>query len=173
MKEIWKDVKGYEGIYKVSNKGRLLRTERVIKRKNGSPLPIKTKITIGTKDSTGYRRVTLMKNGKEQITRMHRIVAENFIANPNNLPQVNHIDGNKLNNEYTNLEWVTGKQNIQHAFKIGLHTTRPVYMIDINTKEKIKRFSSLAEAGRFCKTKNSTHILECCKGKRNYAYGYI
>ncbi len=69
----------------------------------------------------GYLSVALYKDGTHKNYRVHRLVAETFIPNPSNLPQVNHIDGNKLNNNVDNLEWCTSKQNIQHAWKNGLN----------------------------------------------------
>lgn len=91
MKELWKDIKEYEGIYQVSNLGRVKRveTDRVLK---------------GSKNKKGYLRVDLYKNGSQSNKRIHRLVAQAFIPNPENKSQVNHIDENKTNNVISNLE---------------------------------------------------------------------
>lgn len=120
--EVWKDIPGYEGYYKVSDKGRILslvgwnghkyvKRERII---NG---------WIQATDSTGtYKRrvVRLSKNGKKREVKIHRIVASVFFENKENKPEVNHIDGNTLNNRRENLEWVTSSENKIHAWRTGL-----------------------------------------------------
>ena len=107
--EIWKDIKGYEGLYQISNLGRVKSLPRQ-----------KTKGGILKQFSTEYLVVSMVENGKIKKIKVHRLVAETFIPNPNNLPQVNHIDGNKFNNNMNNLEWVTSKENIIHANIMGL-----------------------------------------------------
>lgn len=100
MKEIWKEIDGYDGRYAVSTWGR-------VKSIRGILQPYK--------NHKGYLKVGLMKNGKSEKHRVHRLVAKAFIPNPHNLPEVNHIDGNKQNNSISNLEWVTGKENMEHS----------------------------------------------------------
>lgn len=112
--EIWKDIKGYEGIYQVSNKGRV----KSIPRYNPeNPNGTRSKEIILKPDTvknnvTSYERVTLSKEGVTQRIFIHRLVASSFLPNPNNKPYVNHIDNNGLNNQVSNLEWVTGKENM-------------------------------------------------------------
>lgn len=101
MKEIWRDVKGYEGQYQVSTWGNVRNTQG----KNIFQEP----------NHKGYPRVKLFKDGKKKNKRVNRLVAEAFIPNPDNLPQVNHRDGNKKNNSFSNLEWVTQEDNLKHA----------------------------------------------------------
>lgn len=117
MKEIWKDIKNYEGLYQVSNLGNV----RSFKKLNGhglSETPHRLKPVYGRHD---YYAVHLTKDKTYKNALIHRLVAEAFIENKNNLPQVNHKDGNKYNNVVTNLEWCTCSYNIKHAYKTGLH----------------------------------------------------
>ncbi len=107
MKEKWKPVKGFDGVYKISNKGRLKSFKQ---NKNGYILSVKNK-----KDN--YLSYILKYKNKVRSTRIHRLVAEAFIPNPENKPQINHIDSNKHNNCVKNLEWVTPKENVRHAIK--------------------------------------------------------
>lgn len=109
MKEVWKDIQGYEGIYQISNFG------RVKSLKFG-----KEKILKTPTNTHNYPSIYLKENGKKKALRVHRLVAQNFLVNDNNYPDVNHIDGNKTNNKIENLEWCNRSQNEFHAYKIGL-----------------------------------------------------
>lgn len=106
-KELWLQIKNYEGLYEVSNTGyvRSIRKNRLIE------------CCLSTK---GYRRVCLCKGDARNFKSVHRLVAEAFIPNPDNLPQVNHKDGNKFNNNVENLEWCNNSQNQKHAYDNGL-----------------------------------------------------
>lgn len=106
MNITWKDVIGYEDLYSISNTGLVLgkRSNKVLK-----PFC-----------SRGYARVSLSNRGKTAHVSVHRLVATHFIPNPDNKPQVNHINGDKLTNTAINLEWVTCSENHKHAYKIGL-----------------------------------------------------
>lgn len=116
MEEIWKDIKGYEGLYQVSNLGRVKRIKFI---NNIVEKPC-NKILFNKNDNLGYVQVTLCKNNTRHYKRMHRLVAEAFIPNPLNYPCVNHIDGNKQNNSINNLEWCTHSYNTRHAMRTGL-----------------------------------------------------
>lgn len=116
MKEIWKPVVGYEDSYEVSNLGRV----KSIKETPFSICKSSDRIMKLYMHKKGYLKVMLYLNGKRKHAFVHRLVAEAFIPNPNELSQVNHKDGNKTNNCVHNLEWCTGKENIIHAVTNGL-----------------------------------------------------
>lgn len=120
MNEEWKDIKGYEGLYQVSSLGRVKNLERYVRAKNNSLRKNKEKILSFFINKNGYQEATLSKNSKKRLHRVNRLVAEAFIPNPENKPQVNHKDGNKLNNRVNNLEWCTRSENMIHAWKNGL-----------------------------------------------------
>ena len=111
----WYKVKGYEGLYSIT-KFCLLMADL---KKTGTRT-LKPRILSDRIDNKGYKSCCLFKDGKRKYMSVHRLVAFNFIDNPENKPCVNHIDGNKLNNNFENLEWCTYQENTQHAFKNGL-----------------------------------------------------
>lgn len=113
--EIWKDIKGYESAYQVSNYGQVRSLPRVIQYPTHQQTH-KGKFLKGVPNSKGYLRVILP--GKRYF--IHRLVAEHFIPNPENLPQVNHNDGNKENNKVDNLEWVNNSKNQKHGRELGI-----------------------------------------------------
>ena len=112
MLEIWKDIVGYENLYQISNFGNVLSLNYANKH---FPKILKT-----NRHKDGYQLVGLSKNGSKKFFTVHKLVAQAFIPNPQNKEQINHIDGNKANNHVDNLEWVTPKENVIHAFKTGL-----------------------------------------------------
>lgn len=131
MKEIWKDIKGFEGRYRISNTGKVYSMPR-----SGSGghkgMYLKPK-----PHSAGYRYVSLKCNGREKGKSIHRLVAEHFIPNPASKPQVNHKDGDKTNNHVSNLEWCTMSENIKHSFDNGFHKP-PDNVGQNNSKAKLK-----------------------------------
>lgn len=114
--EIWKPIIGYEGFYEISNYGRV----RSYYKKNGRTISNIPRLLKGKVDKDGYIEYSLSNNGVQKFKRGHRLVMENFTSNPENKPQVNHIDGNKSNNHINNLEWVTQQENTLHAYKTKL-----------------------------------------------------
>lgn len=120
-KEIWKPINNYEGYYEVSNLGNVRSIDRIVKNKNNTVKVIKGKQHKLTVTKSGYVSTILYKNSEQKNYRVHRLVAEAFIPNPENLPQVNHIDENKENNCVDNLEWCTGSYNIKSRSKKNEH----------------------------------------------------
>lgn len=123
MQEIWKDIEGYEGLYQISNLGRIKSLERIVITKRHK-IPVKETIRKQNTDTYGYNRVFLRNKNKNKNFQVHRLVAIHFIDNSENKPQVNHIDGVKTNNRVDNLEWVTNKENQYHSIKIGIRNSK-------------------------------------------------
>lgn len=119
QKEIWKDIIGYEGYYKINNKGTVISLDRITAYSNGAQHNHKGRIMATTKCPKGYIFVSLSMHGKTIKIGVHRLVAKSFIPNPLNKPQINHIDSVPSNNNVENLEWVTAKENTAHAMEFG------------------------------------------------------
>ena len=117
---MWKDIIGFEGVYELSDSGVIRSKDRMCVDSKGRKRFRKGQVLNPDIASNGYYRVTLAKDGKKVQKYLHRLVAEYFIPNPDNLPQVNHKDGNKLNCSINNLEWVSVKDNVIHAYRHGL-----------------------------------------------------
>ena len=119
--EVWKDIKNYEGLYQISNKGNVRSVNRVYFQKSSHNTYMykkyKGKMLAKTDNGNGYLIVHLLKNGKRKPCYVHRLVAEHFILNPNNYNEVNHKDFNKKNNNINNLEWVSRKINVNYSIK--------------------------------------------------------
>lgn len=177
MKEIWKDIPGYEGYYQASNFGRVKSMERISIRNNGhsehSVYRTKEKIKKVQKQSRGYSQVVLYKDGVAKTIRLNTLIARMFVPNPEEKPYVNHIDGNKDNNRADNLEWVTAKENTAHAYRTGLlvHYTKTVLQIDDNCNV-VNEYSSLKEAAESVHGSRGNICSACKKKGRNRAYGF-
>lgn len=115
-----KAIAGYRGLYRIYKDGKIESVERAVKNSNTSTFIKKSLYRKQVVSSHGYKVVTLAKNGKVKQFLVHRLVAEAFIPNPDNKPEVNHIDGDKLNNKVENLEWVNHSENMLHAHTTGL-----------------------------------------------------
>lgn len=110
--EIWKDISGFEGLYKISSFGRI----KSLKKKTINGHCKNDKILRARVDKKGYIHYALKKNGNTYERKAHRLVAQAFIENPENKPQVNHLDTNRMNNYYKNLEWCTNGENQKHSY---------------------------------------------------------
>ena len=185
MKEEWRDIAGYNGIYKISNMG------RIISYKTNKPVEL---IPYTNKRSNGYLVIGLSDGKKRTRYTVHRLVANHFIENPENKTQVNHKDGNKLNNCINNLEWVTPSENVKHSINMGLRTferectgkfcdfakeynenrKKSIVSINIKTGEE-KQFESINEAARTlqCNKGGISHVLNGHYGKhKGYLFVY-
>lgn len=170
--EEWRAIAGYNGLYEVSNTGKV-RSNNYLGHGNQKEL--------SQWNNGGYLRVTLHKNGKTKKHLVHRLIAETFIPNPWNKPEVNHKDGNKRNNNVSNLEWSTRKENLDHADKTGLRDasieailssnkrlSRPIIAINVETGEE-RYFESIQAAQRELGTKDINAVLS---GKQKKAKGH-
>lgn len=171
MNETWLPVKDYEGLYEISNLGNI----RSLKRHSTSGKVLTPSMSRKRK---GYLQVTLSKNDVHETKTIHRMVAKAFIPNPNELQEVNHKDGNKLNNCAENLEWVTREENTEHAIKMGLRKpmfNNPLRSFPVNQysldDKFIKSYPSMREAERQTGVRHKA-ISECCTGKNKSAGGY-
>lgn len=120
MLEEWKDIKNFKGLYQVSNLGNVKSLDKEINNWKSGKCIRKGKILKMQIHKTGYGYLLLHKDGKIHHLFVHRLVAQEFIPNSNNYKEVNHIDGNKLNNKVSNLEWCDRSENMKHAYKNGL-----------------------------------------------------
>lgn len=181
MEEIWKDIIGYEGYYQVSSIGRVKSMARERIYKNGYR-PLQEKILNPSYNSRRYYTVVLQKNGVKSTKTVHRLVADVFIPNHLNKKTVNHIDGNKSNNNISNLEWSTYSENNQHAIDTGLRKSywtgkkkdnsyhnKKVIQYDENMI-KLHEYKSITEAKMVTGANN---ISICCIGIQKTSGGFI
>lgn len=167
--EVWKDVQGFEGFYQVSDRGRLRSMDREScgRRYSGK--------LISSACKGGYIVDILCKDGMKKICRRHRLVALAFIPNPESKPEVNHLDGNKLNNCVENLEWATHRENADHAWLTGLTKQPPaevpIEVIQFYEGQEIATYKSIEIAGHINGI-SAADICKCCKGKRKNAGRY-
>ncbi len=143
MKEIWKDIEEYEGLYQISNLGRV---KRILFINNIISKP-ENRILSNKLDNLGYVQVTLCKNGTRKYKRIHRLAAKAFLPNPNNLPCVNHKDGDKNNNRIDNLEWCTHSYNTKHALSNGLIDANKIKKARQKNIKKAQEISHLQNVG--------------------------
>ena len=177
MNEIWKSIKGYEGLYEISNLGNVRSQERIVPRGNHY-IRIEERILKPGKDKDGYLQVMLSKNGIQKIKKVHRLVAEYFIENNNSLPMVNHKNEIKDDNRVENLEWcdvvynnnygtARERSNFTQSVKYG----KSVIKKDLNGNV-LNKYPSLRYAGRKNNT-TATQIRRVCQGKQRTCMGYV
>lgn len=182
MEEVWKPVRGFEGLYEVSNLGQIKSLSRTVHRKNNRNQYIKGRIIRPAKTLDGYLRICLLKSGKRKSFLVHRLVAEAFIPNPKKLLEVNHKDEDKQNNNVNNLEWCSRKYNnnyknhnvkVSRANKNG-KKSKPLLQLDLNDNV-IKKWPSTQEASRHGFSQGG--VSGCCRGKykqyKEYHWEYI
>lgn len=159
-KEVWLPINGYEDRYLISNLGR-------VKNKNTSRV-LKERFT-----TTGYVLVNLSKGGKMHTERIHRLVGTHFIPNPDNLPEINHINEDKTDNRVENLEWCDRKYNVNFGSRTERQRkkiSKAVVQLSTDDKE-IAHFCSTVQAGEHTEI-NSHRIADCCRGTRKTAGGF-
>ena len=178
MEEFWKNIDGFTD-YKISNLGKIITCKHN-----------KEKFLVPSISRNGYLRIKLYKNNKIYYFNIHRLVAKNFIKNKDNKPEVNHIDGNKTNNNISNLEWVTSSENTNHAYNNGLmkntlkaakeSVSIPVYSSKLNIT-----FDSQKDAAEYIKEHyyNNISLNSICSGiseiiknkrkKSMFDYGWV
>ena len=170
MEEIWKDIEEYEGIYQVSNYGRIKSLSRLIENSNNRTT--KEKIKKETKDKDGYLLITLSKNGIKKTCKVHRLVAQAFIPNPLNKRTVNHKDGNKQNNILDNLEWMTDKEQMKHCKEVlGWNPSKTKKSTRKVQRSDGKIYNSIKEAS-IDNNVFASNITMCCQQKCNTIGGY-
>lgn len=165
--EKWKDVKGYEGLYRVSNLGRV---KTLNYKRTGKERVLKNSL-----NRDGYLMVKLYKNREHLGLGVHRLVAEAFIPNPEGKPQVNHIDEVKTNNHVTNLEWATAKENSNH----GTHNIRisrkmrgkPVKGVSLTDSSDIIYLTHQRQAEKW--GFNPSAVGQCLRGNYKHHRGYV
>ena len=176
--EIWKDVKGYEGLYQVSNLGRVKSYDKKVIQKHywSGEMVIHTykgRMMALQTQNNGYIIANLTKNKRQRKHLVHRLVATAFLQKEVGKDYINHLDNNPANNRVDNLEWCTQSENIKYAYnnktKIPPHMKR-IYQID-SDGNIVNEFYSMKEAERQTDIK-SANISKCCREIRNYAGGY-
>ena len=165
-KEVWRDIEGYEGLYQVSSEGRVKSLGRKWRKSE--------RILKPSMDRDGYLQVVLCAGGKPKTLKVHRLVCQAFHENPDNKPQVNHINEIKTDNRASNLEWATARENTNFGTRnerLGKAQSKPVAQY-AQDGELIKIWASAREAERQAGFKHG-YICNSANGKRKQAYGFI
>lgn len=177
LNEEWRNIEGYEGLYQVSNYGRVKSLDRLVNQKHYSGCNTKHlykgKILKLRKSYNGYIFAYLTKNKIQKKYLVHRLVARAFLKRESNEDYVNHLNCDLTNNTVENLEWCTQSHNIKYAY--DNNTKMPPHMRKVNQYDLlgnfVKQYDSLNEASR-CTGTYSANIRKCCLGKRNQTGGY-
>ena len=144
-----RDIVGYESLYAVTSCGKVWSYRR-------------QKFLTPSYDTNGYLKINLYKNGEQKTHKIHRLVAEAYLPNPNNLSDVDHIDNDRTHNYLNNLQWITHKDNVRKG------RNKPILQFDLDGNF-VKEWPCAADVGR----ELQTNICKCLKGKYKQAYGYI
>ncbi len=179
---MWREVDGFEGYYEVSDTGEVRSVDRYVKNTRGRHAGIERFLhgaimrqTLNTcnNGSGGYYVVNLHKNGMSSVIPVHSIIAKAFIPNPDNMPTVNHIDGNKQNNEISNLEWVSYSDNNTHALRLGLRSPRGC-RVSQYSKDGVflREYKSVSEAARISGVSRGM-ISHCINGRLKHASSFV
>lgn len=183
--EEWRDVIGFEGYYMVSSLGRCVSLNRVYEDNNRSSKYIKQRLVSFTMVANNYLQYRLWKNNKQYNVSAHRLVASAFIPNPNNYPEIDHIDTNKTNNSVSNLRWCTRTMNGLNPIsrkknsdskkgKPNFQLSKAVVRVNPNNPNDVKFYNSASETKRL-DGYNPGHVCEVCRGNghRNMHRGYF
>lgn len=176
MREKWRDIPDFKGLYQVSNLGNVRSSEREVW--NGSKYYTKPeKVLKNNVMKIGYCRVTLTKDGKQEQFYIHRLVADAFIPNPNGLNEIDHIDANPKNNRVSNLRWVTHRENMLHSRELGRNYDGSANLVRGATKRPVirsdgKRYESITNAARDLGYKSITMVWDVLQGKRPSCRGF-
>ena len=174
MKEIWKDIKGYEGIYQVSNLGRIKSLKRKVSHKRLGAFNVPERILVSVDKGLGYMIVGLFKDNKQKMMRVHRLVAQAFIPNPKNYNLINHKDENPSNNHVDNLEWCDYKYNNNygnHNKRLSESQSIPVAQYTVKG-EFVAKYSGASEAAKKLGIEKVC-IRNCCRGEQLTSGGFI
>lgn len=179
MSEVWKDIEGYEGIYQVSNLGRVRSLDRKVATVHSALRTIKGKTLVPWTDKYGYLHVNLWSECKMKSQMVHRLVAGAFIPNPDNMQEVNHKDEDKKNNRADNLEWCNTRYNINYGTRTKKVSTTRISQAILGkgveqltiSGEHVRTYDSIREASRATGADKAV-IVRCCKGKTQTAGGY-
>ncbi len=186
MEEIWKSIKNYEGLYEVSNLGRVRSLDRVTITTNGKTVPFKGKILKTIKHKNGYLKVNLNKDKKQKTHLVHRLVAEAFIPNPNNKKYIDHINTIRDDNRVDNLRWVTASENQYNDLTtinkkkysgdkcywygvVGENNPFSIKVVQLSKEGELIKIWDCINDTKKC---GYSHVWECCNGKRNMDKGY-
>lgn len=179
QEEEWKPIEGYEGLYEISSLGRVRSLDRICKQvgitkkycetyvKRGKIMSLKPKHTYAKGAKTKYYRITVVlydEDGGHHQYKVHRLVAEAFIPNPDNKPFVNHKDCNPCNNSVDNLEWCTPKENVEYMDKLDRRSSKTVRVKATSIKTGDEQIFESIEQAKDATGCSKAHICGCCRG---------